>query len=143
VELSSRLGANGIGDLEILSEDGGLVFGRGRPYRLCHAVHHVRLRNEPGDYLLIPPTAVGGATRVAGERRGDVGGLAANAVWITEIHSSSLKWVQRHPLEQSGQLDDLEILRSEPASAILHHGVAREDEFFPRPVRVPAHPIHA
>jgi PAS domain S-box-containing protein len=29
VELSSRLGANGIGGLEILSEDGGLVFGRG------------------------------------------------------------------------------------------------------------------
>jgi PAS domain S-box-containing protein len=29
VALSSRIGANGIGGLEILSEDGGLVFGRG------------------------------------------------------------------------------------------------------------------
>jgi serine/threonine protein kinase len=29
VELSSRFNASGIGDLEVLSEDGGLVFGRG------------------------------------------------------------------------------------------------------------------
>src|SRR5581483_2982570 len=51
---------------DIAREIRWLTLGHGVPYRFGQAVHHVRLRNEPGDDLLIPSSAVGRPTRIAG-----------------------------------------------------------------------------
>src|ERR1700722_2062672 len=114
-----------------------LASGQRRAERSGQGVHSLRLAKELGDDFLGTPAAVGPGSSIPRVGGCDVGGLADDSIWVSELVAADVGRGDVHGLEELGQLNGLGTVDGDLLPLVLGDEVADEHDLFPRPVRGP------